>query len=64
MTDQTGPLGAPLSDGERERLARRILRDPRAKPDDIRAARYALCVLERKRQHAHGRAGDELPPLR
>lgn len=64
MHDDGNPLAAQLSDGERERLARRIIRNPRSKPDDVRAARYALCEIEHRRQHSNNVAASELPPLR
>lgn len=64
MRDDGNPLAAQLSDGERERLARRIIRNPRSKPDDVRAARYALCEIEHRRKHSNNVAASDLPPLR
>lgn len=64
MHDDGNLLTAQLSDGERERLARRILRNPRSKPDDVRMARYTLCEIERRRVHPISVATDDLPPLR
>ena len=63
MHDDGNLPAAHLSDGERERLARRILRNPRSKPDDVRVARYTLCEIERKRTHLNSLAIDDLPPL-
>jgi|GEM_PF-4651458 len=64
MRDDGSLLTAQLSDGERERLARRILRNPRSKPDDVRAARYTLCEIERRRTRSVSVTTDDLPPLR
>lgn len=64
MYDDGNPLAAQLSDGERERLARRIIRNPRSKPDDVRTARYTLCEIECRRRLANSVAASELPPLR
>lgn len=63
MMDQLNLLADRVSDGEREQIARRILRNPRSHPDHVRAARYILCVIERKRTRALSVSADELPSL-
>ena len=53
-----------LDDREVAREARRVLRNPRSTPDQVRAARYLLCVLERERARApHRPEPAPLPPL-
>lgn len=46
-----------------EQLARRVLRNPQSHPDDVRAARYLLCVLERERKRPDQNATEGLPPF-
>lgn len=46
-----------------EQLARRVLRNPHAHPDEVRSARYLLCVLERERKRPGQANGGALPPL-
>ncbi|NFV78854.1 hypothetical protein [Magnetospirillum aberrantis] len=50
-------------DAEVESMARKVIRNPRAHPDEVRAARYALCVLERQRKRPDQIVAGVLPPL-